>query len=166
MALDDGERPSPTVTHHDRVAAAFIKRIEQGFALIGELETPHPQKERFVRANHTVPVEFIADVASIVEETPELDSVRRLIPAEARDVLQFLAAFEPAANRVAILLQTLRFTMRAKKAKVADEALQVYFLAKRYARRRSGAAIAERAAVMRRSLGRAGKRRVPKKASV
>src|SRR6185436_4266583 len=115
MSLDDEQPPSPTVTHQDRVAAAFLKRIEQAFALLGELQTPHPQKERFVRANHTVPVEFIAGVADVVEATPELESVKRLDPAKARDVLQFLTAFEPAANRVGTLLRCLRFTMRARK---------------------------------------------------
>ena len=155
MPLDDEEPSTPTVTYHDRVAAAFLKRIEQAFALVGELQTPHPKKERFVRANHTVPVEFIAGVAAIVEVTPELERVKRLDPAEARDVLQFLTAFEPAANRVAILLRCLRFTMRARKAQVADQALQVYFAAKRYSRRRNSSVLAERTAIMRRALGRA-----------
>jgi hypothetical protein len=159
MAFDDEEQPSPALTHHERAAATFVEHIEQAFALLGELQTPHPKKERFVRAYHTVSVEFIAGVAAIVDETPELENVKRFVPAEARDVLQFLAAYEPAANRVEILLRALRFTMRAKKAKVADAALQVYFLANRYARRPANSLIAERAAVMRRALGRAGRRR-------
>jgi hypothetical protein len=156
---DPAATPSPTVTHHERVAAEFIAAIEQAFALVGELQTPHPAREPFVRSNHTVPIGFIADAAVLVEDSPELQSVKRLDPAEARDVLQYLAAYEPAANRVEILLQALRFTMRAKKAKVADEALQIYLLAKLYGRKRDGAAMAERATVLRRSLGRAGKHR-------
>ena len=147
------------MTHYEEVAAAFIERIEQAFALVGQLQASHPSTEPFVRSNHTVPLKFIADVAAIVEDTPDLAIARRFDAAEARDVLQFLAAFEPAANRVDILLRALRFTMRAKKARVADGALQVYHLAKIYGRRRDGAAIGESAARMRRSLGRAGRHR-------
>jgi hypothetical protein len=158
MAFEDEEQASPTVTHHEQVAAAFLERIEDAFALIGGLQTPHPKKERFVRAYHTVSVDFIADVAAIVDQTPELETVKRFVPAEARDVLQFLAAYEPAANRVEILLRALRFTMRAKKAEAADAALHVYFLANRYSRKHSGSPLAERAAAMRRTLGRAGRR--------
>jgi hypothetical protein len=52
--------------------------------------------------------------------------------------------------------------MRARKAEVADQALQVYFLAKRYTRRRKNSMLAERTAILRRLLGRAGRHRAAK----
>ena len=159
------EIASPTVTHYQELAAIFIARVEDAFALLGELQYRHPLTEPFIRSNHTVPIEFIADVAAIVEDMPDLAIVKKFDPLEARDVLQFLQAFEPAANRVEILLSGLRYTMRAKKAKVADGALHVYHMAKLFGRRKEGAVFHDRAAVMRRSLGRAGKHRRAKKNS-
>ena len=158
MAEPD-ERPSPTVTNSQELAAEFMARIESAFALLGPLQSPHPSTDPFVRSNHTVPLEFIADVAAAVEDDPDLAFPKRFDPREARGVLQFLQAFEPAADHVEILLDALRYTMRMKKAKVADGALQIYHVAKMLGRRRDGAAIAERAAIMRRALGRAGKHR-------
>ena len=160
---DTHETTSPTVTYYQKLAETFLARIEEAFALLGDLQFRHPSTEPFIRSNHTVPVEFIADVAAIVENTPDLAIAKKFDPAEARDVLQFLAAFQPAADRVAILLDGLRYTMRAKKAKVGDGALQVYQLAKSFGRHKEGAVLAERAVVMRRSLGRAGKHRRSKK---
>jgi hypothetical protein len=149
----------PTITYHQQLAAELMESLDQFAARIPGLEGAHESKMDFVRSHVNVPFEFLGSAIAAVEQTPELQAGHRLDVDDARDALQFIAAFRPAADKLALILGMLRFTLASRKAGLAAEALQIYSLAKGYARDPQGAEIGNHVANMRRDLGRSGRPR-------
>jgi len=148
------EAPSPTVTHYEQLAAEVSIAIDTAFAEISGIEAPHSSTRDFVRGYQSVSNDFIGTVIAAVEATPELKNVNKFNVAEARDTLQFIEAFGPVAARLAAMARDLKFTMQARKAKVAADALQTYDIAKGVARDRGSAGLTTHIDDMRRTLGR------------
>ena len=117
----------------------------------------------FVRGLHTVPLEFIVDAVLAVEELPHLLAAANLDPADAKAMLDFVAAFRPVVEKMLSLATDLTFTMNAWKADTAAAALRVYSILKAVA---SDPAAAKHAEKMRQDLGRAGRPRTKSAARV
>jgi hypothetical protein len=146
------EIPSPTVTHYQQVATQVKTSIDGAVALVGTLETPHTATRDFVRANAAVPLPFIVSIITAVERNSELQGIKFDLVA-ARDMLQFNDALNSVRDQVEVLDRTLKFTMDARKAAVAEEALHVYAAAKRYAKN-PNSPLAPYVEIMKRELGR------------
>lgn len=158
----DGTTPpegpgTPTVTHYQQLAAEFSAELDEIAAIIPKLEAQHVSTANFVRSHLNVPTEFLATVIAAVEQTVELQGVKKLDVATARDTLQFIEAFRPVLDKVTAFARNLQYTMNSRKASLAADALQIYDIAKGIARDPNSAAVASLVANMKRDLGRRGR---------
>lgn len=152
---------SPTVTHYQQIAAEFMAALDQIALIIPKLEAVHVSTANLVRSRLNVPNEFLATVTAAVEQTPELQAVKKLDVNEARDTLQFLEAFRPVRDKVDAFAKNLKHTMDSRKATLATQSLQVYDIAKGVARDPNSATVASLVANMKRDLGRRGRPKTP-----
>lgn len=152
-ATAEGNAPSPTVTHYQQVAGQVQAAITAALAQIAPLETSHPATRDFVRANAAVDRKFLGAVVAAIENNLELETPR-LSAATARDMLQFVEAFEALATQLLIIAKNFAFTIALYKAKFVQEALHAYSNSKRYAKN-PNSGLRPYVEVMRRELGRA-----------
>ncbi len=161
----DGTTPevplTPTITHYQQLADAFMKDLDDIASVIPQLEASHISTATFVRTHLNIPNQFLATAIAAVEQTPALQGVNKLDVLAARDTLQFIEAFRPVLDKVSAFANSLRFTMNSRKASLALDALQIYDIAKGVARDPGSAAVASLVANMKRDLGRAGRRKTP-----
>lgn len=151
---DPAAEQSPTVTHYQQLAAPLSALVTDLIARIPRFENAHPLTEGFIRSNRNVPDNFIATVIAAVEAHPELQRLEKFDVAEAKDALQFLEAFRPLLIQIEALFRDLKFTMDARRAKVAADGLQTYDIAKGIVRDPSSAGIFAHVEKMRQDLGR------------
>jgi hypothetical protein len=97
-----------------------------------------------------------ATAIASVEQSPELQGVNKLDVSAARDTLQFIEAFRPVQDKVSAFANSLKFTIASRKATLAADALQIYFIAKGVARDPGAAAVASHVSNLKRDLGRRG----------
>ncbi len=128
------EAPSPTITHYQQLATEFMAALDEIAQIIPKLEAAHISTANFVRSHLNVPIEFLATATAAVEQTAELQGVKKLDVASARDTLQFIDAFRPVLDKVSAFAKNLQFTLNSRKASLASEALQIYDIAKGLAR--------------------------------
>jgi len=158
-----------TVTHYQQLAAEFMAALDEIATIIPKLEAAHFTTANFVRSHQNVPIEFLATAVAAVEQTPELQGVKKLDLFAARDTLQFIDAFRPVVDKFTAFAKSLQFTMSSRKASLAADALQIYYIAKGVARDPNSAGLASLIANMKRDLGRRGRPKVStaaKKAAV
>jgi hypothetical protein len=155
------DTPTPTITHYQQIAAEFMAALDQIALIIPKLEAVHVSTANLVRSRLNVPNEFLATVTAAVEQTPELQAVKKLDVNEARDTLQFLEAFRPVRDKVDAFAKNLKHTMDSRKATLATQSLQVYDIAKGVARDPNSATVASLVANMKRDLGRRGRPKTP-----
>lgn len=152
-----GEQPlSPTVTHYQQLASEFMAALDDIANIIPKLEAAHVSTANFVRSHLNVPMEFLATATASVEQTAELQAVKKLDVTSARDTLQFIDAFRPVLDKVIVFAKNLQFTLNSRKASLSSEALQIYVIAKGLARDPKSASVASLVANMKRDLGRRG----------
>lgn len=149
--------PTPTVTHYQQLADDFSKALDELVLTIPKLEITHPATANFVRSHLNVPTEFLATAIAAVEQIPELQGVKKLDVASARDTLQFIDAFRPVQDKITALANSLKFTMASRKATLAADSLQIYNIAKGIARDPGAAAVASLVQNLKRDLGRRGR---------
>jgi hypothetical protein len=147
---------TPTVTHYQKLAQQFSEQLDDVAALIPDLESPHPLTANFVRSHVNVPFEFLRTAIFAVEQVPELRGVNKLDVDAARATLQFTDAFQPVYDKLMRLARSLKFTMSSRKAHLAAEALQIYWIGRGLARDRRGASVVPIVAALKRDLGRRG----------
>jgi hypothetical protein len=128
-------------------------------ARIPHLEPPHPSTANRARAANSVSRDFIVSTMAMVEASPELQRIGTFDVDEARGMLQFNDAFRPVADRLAILLSSVRHGMRLRKATVVAAAMRTYAIAKGLARDAESAALVAHLERLRRDLGRTSRRR-------
>lgn len=155
------EPPGPTVTRYQQLAAEFTAALDEIATIIPKLEAAHISTANFVRSHLNVPIEFLATVTAAVDQTAELQGVRKLDVNAARDTLQFLDAFRPVLDKVTAFAKNLQFTMNSRKASLASDALQIYVIAKGIARDPNSATVASLVQNMKRDLGRRGRPKTP-----
>ena len=135
VATDPPVSPvTPTVTHYQQVASDFIKALDQISTIIPQLEAAELAVAKFTRGQLGIPVKFCVTAIVAVEQVPELRATNVLDPAEGYDVLQFLEAFGAVRDRALQFAKDLKFTFDTRKAGLGSRALQVYALAKAFAR--------------------------------
>jgi hypothetical protein len=151
---DPAESQTPTLTHYQQIAGELLAVVTGLVPRIPHFESSHPLTKGFVRSNSNVPADFIATVLAAVEMHPELQRLGKFDVTEAHDTVQFLQAFRPLLQQLEDLTRDVKFTMDARKAKVAADALQIYYLAKGITRDPSSAALTARVERMKLDLGR------------
>jgi hypothetical protein len=157
-ALTAGDTPSPTVTHYQQLAEAFMKALDDLIAGLPPLESPHPLTMPFVRGKANVKRGFLLSAVAAVEQVPALRGVDTLDPVQGRDTLQFLEAFQTLADRMSGFANELKFTLRARHAALANAALQIYAIAKGVNRDPSNSSILQHVENMKRFVARKGRK--------
>jgi hypothetical protein len=160
-AETEGTAPSPTVTHYQQLAEQFMGALDEIASLIPKLEAAHITTAGFVKTHQNIPNQFLATVISAVEQTPELQSVRKLDVLAARDTLQVIEAFRPVLDKVVAFGKNLQFTLKSRKATLVLDSLQIYDIAKGVARDANSATVASLVDNMQRDLGRRGRTTIP-----
>ena len=162
-SLPSNELPY-TPTAYALLAAEILQDLDAVAAKIAKLEWPHPSTAKFMRSHVNVPRRFLDTAVGIVHHSPEVQAIGTLDAEEGLDTLQFHDAFRPVADRLAALTKGLRYTMAARKARLAAKALQLYAILKGLARSRSGADFASMVRILARDLGPRGRPKATKPA--
>ena len=152
---------SPTVTHYQQLAENFMQALDQIASIIPKLEAAHITTASFVKTHQNVPNQFLATAIAAVEQTEELQAVKKLDVLAARDTLQFIEAFRPVVDKVTAFGKNLQFTLRSRKATLVLDSLQIYVIAKGIARDANSAAVASLVDNLQRDLGRRGRTTIP-----
>jgi hypothetical protein len=100
----------------------------------------------------SVPPEFVELTAVAVTNTSALVRGGAVDPAEIRDLLSYAEAYTPLADELEALAHFIRHSVAVARNKAGNEALTVYALAKRIAKRAETADLAPHVADMRRAL--------------
>jgi len=152
---------APAVMEAEELAVHVIRAIDMMSARM-ELETPHPATASRVRSGRTVPREFIAAMAAAVDALPELQRLRRFDSAEAREVLGGRDSLKTVADRVAMLMASVNYTIEARWARIADAALDTFRVASAMAESSDNPELAAHVQILRRHLGRRKGRKTKK----
>jgi hypothetical protein len=159
---NQGNTTFATTTRYQEIAAQFMSGLDALTALLPKLEAEHGTTINAVKGHLTVPNVFLASTIAAVEQTPDLQAFQDLDVVAGHDVLQFIEAFRPVANKVNALGRSLEFTMDSRKSALVVNALRVYDLAKSVARNPRNAAMGAHVKTMKRDLNRIG----PKKSTL
>jgi hypothetical protein len=139
--------------------AADVARVMDLIAERLKLETPHPSTARRVRGARTVPREFVVSMIAAAERRPDFPFLGEFDSAEARSVLESTDACRTLAERTAMLLASLNYTIEARWAKVVADAMYAFSQASIVAEKPEQAELAAEIENLRRQLGRKGQRR-------
>jgi hypothetical protein len=144
---------------HVEAAHARLQELRLMRDQIPRLLIPATSKE-VVRLNSaaSVPPEFIELTIVAVASQKSLVRGESATPAETRDQLRYAEAYSPLADELEALAQFVRFSVNAARNAAGSEALTIYSLAQRLAKRRENAGLVPYVADMRRALGRTRKR--------
>jgi hypothetical protein len=102
---------------------------------------------------------MIAAVAAL----PELQRLQTFDGAEARDVLQASDSMKVVADRAAMFLASINYTIEARWARVARQAMDTYRLASAMVTAVDNPELAAHVATLRRHLGRTTGRKKKKR---
>ena len=145
---------TPTLTHYEQVASEFMSALDKVLDLVPQLEMVHQSTAEFVHGRLNIPIEFLKTTIVAVEQEAELKALNKLDTAEGRDALQFFEAFRPVLDKLRVVRRTLKFTLDAKYANLAEDSLQVFAIAKGIARDPGSASVAAHVENMSRDLDR------------
>lgn len=120
------------------------------------LETPHPTTAGRVRGSRTVSPEFLSSMIASADAVPQFRAFG-FDPEKGRLALQSKEALRIIAERVAMLLASVNYTMESRWAEAVTDALAAYSLASRQAEKPRNAELAAHVATLRRHLGRTNK---------
>jgi hypothetical protein len=145
----------PTEEPLDKAIAEALARIKSVYDLMPAMERSPAKGVQRERASYAVPDVFL-EAAVVAKETAILQAP--LDPAKVRDVITRGLRFEAIATAAEALARDVRYNAFRERWAVVEDALQVYELAKAYARKPQGAALVAHVKSMREALGRSGKR--------
>ena len=160
LVAQEGE--SPALVPAEELAANVVKAID----VIAEwlaLESPHPATAHRVRSARTVSREFVVAMIAAVAALPELQRLKTFDSAEARDVLQASDSMKVVADRAAMFLASINYTIEARWARVARQAMDTYRLASAMVTAVDNPELAAHVATLRRHLGRTTGRKKKKR---
>ena len=135
-----------------------MDRIEEGM----KLETPHPSTRSRVNGARTIPRPFVVAVIAAMESTPEFQKFGAFDLAEAREVLEADDSYRVVAERTTRLLASMKYTIEARWAKVAEAAMQSFTLASIMAEDPRETKLAAVVESLRKILGRKGRKKKKK----
>ena len=139
----------------DKAIAEALARIKSVYDLMPSLERSPAKGVRRERASYAVSDAFL-EAAVVAKETDLLQAP--LDPAKVREVITRGLRFEAIATAAEALARDVRYNAFRERWAVVEDALQVYELAKAYARKPQGAKLVAHVKSMREALGRSGKR--------
>jgi hypothetical protein len=145
-----------TPVDYKALAATLRAALEALPAQIPFWQIDHPLLKNQILPGRVANGKFIATVTNAVENSQALQTLGKFDLADAEDMLEFLRAFGPIVDVMAVLARDLQVTMDVRQAKVGVQALQVYYLAKGLGRDIGGAEVLSMAELMKRDLGRRG----------
>lgn len=157
------DRLIPRVTPAERRAAVVSKVLDTAAARIPGLTAPHKETSRSMRGHRTVPRRFIRSMMAAVDAAEQLQAEGMLDVDEAEAALQFEAAFRPLVDKIALLLNSLTYTIDLRLSPVTTKALRTYALARALARSKKNSSLIGLLRVLKRDLGRKGPRKKRKK---
>ena len=105
----------------------------------------------------SVPPEFVELSAVSVTNSAALVRSGALDPAQTRDLMRYAKAYDPVADELEALAQFIRHSTLAARNKAGSEALVIFAVAKRLAKRPENGDLLPLVEDMRRALGRTRK---------
>jgi hypothetical protein len=144
---------------------ADVAQVMDRIAARLELETPHPTTASRVRGARTVPREFVLAMLAAAERRPDSPGFSAFDSARARAVLESADAYRLLAQRTAMFLANLNYTIEARWANVVADAMQAFSVASILADDPQNPELAAEVENLRRQLGRKGARKKKKKAA-
>lgn len=158
----DPANPNLTVTKYQELADEISAAFDGFVAKLPQFEERHPTTQRFVQGHLSVSDQFVASAVAAVDATEELQGVKKLDVNQARDVQQFVNAFQAIADKSIAFGRGLQFTIDSQKASLAADALQIYAISKGLVRDPGSAPLVAHVETMKRHLNRKGpKKKVP-----
>lgn len=144
-----------TITQYQILAEEIFRDIDALAEKIARLDREGAHlSENAIRAYANVPVPFLETAVAVVSQEDELRAVKKLDPDEGMDTLQFLAAFRPVHDRLAVLQRILRRLLTTRRTRLAAAALQIYAIVRSFSR--TNPAMADHARNLQRDLGQRG----------
>jgi hypothetical protein len=147
----------PAADPLDTAIMESLSRIKSVYELIPEMQRTPTEGVQKERAAFSVPDAFL-EAAVVAKETATLQAP--LEPAKVREVITRGLRFEAVATAAEALARDVRYNAFRERFAVVEDALQVYQLAKAYARKAQGAALVPHVKAMRDALGRTGRRKL------
>ncbi|HJQ38132.1 MAG TPA: hypothetical protein VKB93_13425 [Thermoanaerobaculia bacterium] len=98
--------------------------------------------------------EFLETVVSGVEATSELASASKIVVADVHDVIAFSRAYASPIDEVELFWRMLRHTVIVRRARIGQDALKAFAIAKNLNRPRKSDLLVPHIEAMRRTLGR------------
>jgi hypothetical protein len=151
----------PAADPLDTAITEAVARIKSVYELVPEMERSPVKGVQRERASYSVPDAFL-EAAVVAKETAALQAP--LDPGKVRDAITRGLRFEAIATAAEALARDVRYNAFRERWAVVEDALQVYELAKAYARKPQGSALVAHVKAMREALGRSGKHRADVKA--
>ena len=152
--------PTTTRTYYDLLAEEIMEDLDRVAAKIPKLEAHHRVSENEMRAHMNVPRPFLRTAVFAVEDAPDLRATRKLVPEQGHDTLQYIDAFRFVDDKLAEVKAYVRFTLMSRHTALAMRSLQIYALARGFARGGRRSDVAAHVDNLRRDLGKRGR---PKK---
>ena len=144
--------------------AAEVAKVMDLIAERLKLETPHASTARRVRGARTVPRDFVLSMIAAAERRPDFPFLGQFDTTEAREVLQSADAYRLVAERTAMLLASLNYTIEARWADLVAKAMYKFSNASVLAEYPENAELAAEVENLREQLGRKGSRKKKKAA--
>jgi hypothetical protein len=153
-ALEGAGTRAVTPVAVDEVSTKVVAALDIIAALIPDLRTPHPATAGKVRGARTVPREAILSILAMVESSPAIREMNLLDTGRAHEVLELDDGFRILDERLERLRAQVRYTVEARWAELVAQAMDVYFLANKLAKKPEHADLAAHVAIIRRHLDR------------
>jgi hypothetical protein len=154
-----GEAPVFVRTKYNDLADTYVADLDRMTANFPRpIQTRQPANAAFVAFHIGIPLEVLATGIAAIEQSQDLQGIKRFSAAEARDTLQLVDAFLPVIDRAEAFLSQLKFTVNAMRAGVASNVLQVYGVAKTLGRDPQSAELRAHGERIGRALARKGRK--------
>lgn len=153
-ALTEGGTATLAPVALDEISTKLVAAIDLIASLIPDLRTPHPATEKKVRGGRTVSREAVLSIIAMVEASSVMRSMNLLDAAHAREVVELDDGYRVLDERIERLRRQVRYTVEARWAEVASDAMSAYMMAKRLARQPRYADLAAHVAIIGRHLDR------------
>ena len=157
-----GEKPNPPLTKSEIEAALVRKVLREAAKRIPGLKAPHKPLARSLTAHRTVPRKFLLGIIFAVETSERLRAISQFDAEDAREAMEFQAAFRPVADQLALMLASINYTIDLRMAPVAAGALRTYTIAQLLARDPGNNVVPQGLSALKRDLGRKGPRKKKK----
>lgn len=153
------ETPVFVRTKYNDLADVYVAQLDRLTADFPRpIQTRQPANAAFVTFHIGIPLRVLATGIAAIEQSQDLQGIKRFSAPEARDTLQLVDAFLPVIDRAEAFWSQLRFTINAMRAQVASNVLQVYGVAKTLGRDPQSAELRAHGERIGRALGRKGRR--------